>query len=81
VFGPLPFDAGVFGAPGCFGRVSAEAVTFLQGAGNTANWGFTVPNWAGLGGLKMYNQALVFDPGFNALGGVISDAAAMIIGN
>jgi len=28
----------------------------------------------------MYNQALVLDPGFNALGAVLSDAAGMMIG-
>ena len=79
-FGPLPLDLTPFGAPGCVGRVSPDATLFVFGAGNTANWGFTVPNDPSLSGLPMYNQAIAVDPGFNALGGVTSDAAALIIG-
>jgi hypothetical protein len=30
--------------------------------------------------MQMYNQAIVLDTGFNALGAVLSDAAAMLIG-
>ena len=81
VFGPLPFDVTIYGAPGCFGRVSTDATTLLLGAGNTASWGFSIPNNPALSGVKMFNQALVLDPGFNALGAVLSDAAAMLIGN
>ena len=80
-FGPLPFSTTPFGAPGCFGRVSADATLFLFGAANAAQWNFTIPNDPTLGGLQLYNQALVLDPGFNALGGVLSDAAAMLIGS
>ena len=79
-FGPLPLDLTPFGAPGCFGNVSPDATLFVFGAGNTANWSFTVPNDPGLSGLPMYNQAIAVDPGFNVLGGVASDAAAMLIG-
>ena len=81
VFGPLPFDVTIYGAPGCFGRVSTDATTLLLGAGNTASWSFSIPNNPALSGVKMFNQALVLDPGFNALGAVLSDAAAMLIGN
>jgi len=80
-FGPLPLDATAFGAPGCFGRVSPDATAFLIGGGNTASWNFGVPNAAGLIGLLLFNQALVPDPGFNALGAVFSDATGMMIGN
>ena len=81
VFGALPFDVTVYGAPGCFGRVSTDVTTLLLGAGNTAAWNFVIPNDPGLSGLPLYNQALVLDPGFNALGAVLSDAAGMIVGN
>ena len=81
VFGALPFDVTVYGAPGCFGRVSTDATTLLLGASNTAAWNFVVPNDPGLSGLPLYNQALVLDPGFNALGAVLSDAAGLIVGN
>jgi PKD repeat protein len=79
-FGPLPLDLTGFGAPGCQGRVSPDATLFMFGAGNSAVWNFGIPNIAALGGIQLYNQALAIDPGFNALGGVTSDAAGMIIG-
>jgi PKD repeat protein len=79
-FGALPVDLGTFGAPGCSGRVSPDATLFLLGAGNTANWVFNLPNAPGLIGLMMYQQALVLDPGFNALNLVASDATGLIIG-
>ncbi len=69
-----------FGAPGCFGRVSTDASQFLFGAANAAVWNFGIPNAAGLLGVQMYNQALVLDPTWNALGGVLSDAAGLILG-
>lgn len=81
LFGPLPLSLASFGAPGCFGRVSTDVTTFLAGAGNTATWSLTVPNSAGLIGLTIYNQMLVFDPGFNALGAVMSDAVGSQVGN
>ncbi len=81
LFGPLPFDATVLGAPGCFLRVSTEAVLFLQGAGNTAVWNLTIPNDPALGGIFFFNQALAGDPLANALGAVASNATAMVTGN
>jgi PKD repeat protein len=80
-FGALPLDLTGFGAPGCFGRVSPDATLFLFGAANSATWSFGVPNAPFFLGLVMYNQALVLDPGFNALGAVASDAAGFMLGN
>jgi len=80
LFGALPVDLATFGAPGCSGRVSPDATLFLLGVGNTANWVFNLPNAPGLIGLMMYQQALVLDSGFNALGMVASDATGMIVG-
>ena len=80
-FGLLPLDLGPFGAPSCFGRVGPDAIQFLIGTGNLAQWHFGVPNSTGLIGVQIYNQALVLAPGTNALGAVASDAAAMLIGN
>jgi PKD repeat protein len=77
-FGPLPLDLTTFGAPGCFGRVSPDTTALLLGAGNSASWSFAVPN--AFQGLILYSQALVLDPGFNGLGAVVSDAAAMQFG-
>jgi len=80
IFGPLPLSTTPYGAPGCFARVSTDASRFLFGASNSAVWTFNIPNDPGVVGLNMYNQALVLDPGFNALGAVLSDAAGMMIG-
>ncbi|MBL8724053.1 MAG: PKD domain-containing protein [Planctomycetes bacterium] len=79
-FGPLPLNLAPYGAPGCTGRVSPDASLFLFGAGNTVTWNLSVPVSLGLIGVQMYNQALVLDPGFNALGAVLSDAAGLMIG-
>jgi hypothetical protein len=41
---------------------------FLFGASQQRGLAFNIPNAPGVVGLNMYNQALVLDPGFNALG-------------
>ena len=40
-----------------------------------------LPNLPGLIGARFFQQALVFDPGVNAFGGVLSDAAQVDVGN
>jgi hypothetical protein len=80
VFGPLPINLGAFGAPGCFGRVSTDATSFVLGASGTATFALAIPNATSLLCLRIYTQALAVDPGFNALGAVVSDAAGGIIG-
>ena len=79
--GPLPFDASILGAPGCFLRVDPMMTAFLSGSGNTASWSLTIPNWASLAGLNLFQQAVVFDPGFNAANAIGSDAAGLLFGN
>jgi hypothetical protein len=79
-FGPLPLNTAAFGAPGCSLRSSTEISLFVLGTGNTANWSLPIPLATGLVGLQLYNQAAVIDPGFNAAGVVLSDAAGMFIG-
>jgi hypothetical protein len=81
VFGPLPLDGAALGAPGCFGRVSSDAVAFLTGTGNQVVWSLAIPNAPGFLGLTLYQQALLLDPGLNALGASFSDAAALFVGN
>lgn len=80
-FGPLPLDLAAFGAPGCFGRVSPDAVSLIVGAANAVQFNLTVPNNPRLLCTQFYTQALSVDPGLNALGGAISDAAAGMLGN
>ncbi len=79
-FGPLPFDLGIIGAPGCPLRVSLDATETVVGAGTTATWNFNIPNIGGLLGVQLYNQAATFDPAANAFGFVTSDASAWVVG-
>jgi len=79
-FGPLPLDLSIFGAPNCPGRVSPDVTQFVVGANNIANTGFFIPNDPSLGGVQLYQQAFVLDPGFNSLGAVMSDAVALLLG-
>ncbi|MCB9887406.1 MAG: PKD domain-containing protein [Planctomycetes bacterium] len=81
VFGPLPYDATPFGAPGCLLRVSTEAVLFVVGANNQATWNFVIPNNPAFSGQLFFNQALAGDPTANAFGAVASNATSMVIGN
>ena len=79
--GTLPFDGSSFGAPGCFLRVRVDnTVALLTGPGTTATWTFPIPNDPGLTCLPFYNQAAVLSNGTNALGFVMSDARAAIVG-
>jgi hypothetical protein len=78
--GPLPFDLGGLGMPGCSDRVSLDSIALLIGANNAAGWSLALPNLPSLLGVHFYQQALVPSPGINALGAVVSDAAAATIG-
>lgn len=80
-FGPLPLDATPFGAPGCRGLVSADAVSLVIGSTNVGTWSLPIPGGTGLLGMQLYSQALVPDATANTLGAVFSDAYAIVVGN
>ncbi len=80
-FGPLPFDLGPFGAPGCPARVSPDASSFAIGTGGTATWSLGLPLNAALQGQRFFLQGFVFDPTANAMGVITSDATAGVIGS
>jgi len=80
-FGPLPLDASVLGMPGCTGYASIDAVNFLNGSGGAAVFSLNVPHSLALVGMRVWQQALVPDPAAgNPLQAVLSDAAALLIG-
>jgi hypothetical protein len=83
VFGPLPLSLAGFGAPGCFGRVSAESVVLLLGTPNShqATFNLAIPNNVLYLGTTFYTQGLILDNAANALGLVPSDAARVVIGS
>jgi len=80
--GPLPFDLGPLGIPGCSARVSVDFVAFVLGSGGFADCRLSIPNNPVLVGVRFYQQALVLDPAAgNAFGAVTSDATAAVVGN
>jgi hypothetical protein len=81
MFGPLPIDLGVVGAPGCLLRVSNDFVGAIVGSGGSASFSLGIPGSQSFLGLQFFTQALALDPGWNALGAVLSDAAEATIGN
>ena len=77
--GPLPVDLGVLGAPGCVSYVSADSVSLLLGATNTATFSFQLPNRPSYLGIRFFTQSVGLDI-VNPLGLVMGDAAAAVVG-
>lgn len=75
-----PIDLGIVGMPGCRAFAPLEATGTLLGAGNAATFPFAIPNNPTLVGTQIYSQAASLDPGVNALGFSISDAAVLLVG-
>jgi hypothetical protein len=79
-FGPLPFDLGLIGMPGCFARVSLDTTLGIVGAAGSASFVFGVPNQPNLIGFTFYTQGIVLDPTLNPFGFSASDAARAVVG-
>jgi PKD repeat protein len=78
---PLPIDAGFLGAPGCPILID-PAVTGPLLIGANPTWTEALPLTNTLVGIHFYTQAFSLElPGFNALGGALSDGAAGVIGS
>lgn len=69
-----------FGMPGCVAHVAIDATALLVGAGGWARHVLPIPCLPALVGARLHHQALVFDPGGNAFGLVVSDAATFVVG-
>ncbi len=78
--GSLPLDLSPYGAPGCSWRVSGDANVLLGGAGGKVHGGLLIPLQGALLGVRLYQQALVLDPGGNTLGGAISNSRVLVVG-
>ncbi len=75
--GPLPFDAGVLGAPGCQIRCSADATHLVSvDASGRASQVIPVPTDPALAGYECYGQSASTSGG-NMLGFAASDAVAI----
>ncbi|HET6203584.1 MAG TPA: integrin alpha [Planctomycetota bacterium] len=82
--GPLPLDLGPLGIPGCFLRVSVDALlptttTGPAGAGGASFW-FTIPTSSTLLGQFAFFQWYVVDPGPFAIPGVTSPGLQVLLG-
>ena len=79
--GSLPMLLTNFGMPGCRTYTSLDQLLFVPATGGTATWAWDVPNQPGLVGQALYLQGVSWDPGVNALGLTVSNAATLVIGN
>lgn len=75
-----PLDLVIVGMPGCLLHHNAVVLNTLLGAGTSATQNFPVPNNTALVGVQVFTQAASLDPGLNALGFALSDAAVMLVG-
>ena len=78
--GPLPLDLASYGAPGCSWRVAADATVLLAGAGGQLQGSLPIPLQAALRGVRLFQQAMVLDPGHNGLGAVVSNSRLLVVG-
>ena len=80
--GALPVDLTGLGYTGCNLRVSTDIDIQVAFTGSTTlTWGVAIPNDPFFIGIAFYNPVLMFEPGFNAGGGVLSDATSSLMGN
>ncbi|MFO1077576.1 MAG: hypothetical protein U1E73_07605 [Planctomycetota bacterium] len=78
--GNLPMLLTAYGMPGCRLYTSADATRALMPGGGSAQWSWTVPSGAAFVGQPFHLQGLVLDPGVNAAGATVSNAATIVIG-
>lgn len=77
---PLPFSLAPVGAAGCSLLVSDEVI--VPGSGvSTATFALPIPNVPAYFGAHAYFQALIFEPGANALGLTVSNGGEAYIGS
>ena len=77
-----PADLAPLGAPFCFLFQAAPVAVALPAPDfdGILRWGLGVPDQTELLGFTFHQQALLFDPGANALGAVVSNAGVSTIG-
>lgn len=78
---PLPVDLAPAGMPGCPLYTALDLIDVISAAGGTAVWTVVVPSGPQFLGLPFYQQGASLDPGVNAFGAVLSNAAAGVIGS
>ena len=64
----LPIDLAPLGAPSCTWNVSVDVTVPLVGSGPLYSWELRLPSDPAIAGRTFYEQAVLVDPGANALG-------------
>jgi hypothetical protein len=72
----LPIDLRFIGMPGCKLLVSMDIMQGLTIVNNKATWSFNIPNDPTLAGGPFFLQSLVFEPGVNVGGAIVSNGGA-----
>ena len=80
-FGSLPMLLTTLGMPNCRTYTSADLLTVVTATNGSATWSLFVPPAPSLVGQAFYLQGVSWDPGINALGLTVSNAATLVIGN
>ena len=73
-------DLSSLGMPGCQLQIAPEQVVFRASAGGAAQLDVPIPAIASLAGVELFTQALVFQPGVNPFGAVVSNGSRMVVG-
>lgn len=76
----LPVDLWFVGMPGCDLLVNPDRVFTLTKNGTEAEFSKAIPDEWTLGGLEVFFQGLVLDPGVNPFGGITTSAVGVRIG-
>lgn len=79
-FGPLPLSLASLGMPNCFQRSAVDASVLLVGTANRVQYSLQVPGQPAFTALRFFQQAVVLDPGLNALGASVSNSVRGVIG-
>ncbi len=78
--GSLPALLTSYGMPGCRVYTSSDLFAAIPSSGGAATWSWNVPAWPGFLGEAFHLQGLSLDPGVNAAGAVVSNAATIVLG-
>lgn len=78
--GPLPFDLGPLGAPGCSLLAEPALVQALIGLFGQARTRVAIPSDPSLAGVLVHAQGLVYDPSANALDLTVSQGLELRLG-
>jgi hypothetical protein len=78
--GALPAQLGPIGMPGCRSWTSADLLVQVPAVNGIAAWSTAIPWQPALFGEVVHLQGVTLDPGANAFGFAVSNAATLVVG-